>query len=124
LIGRRLFVNYLAGTAFGPASTVMYQTVVAYLERAQQVALWLGLILLACGWFASANRSGTAVRGTVTGGLERVGAALPDHMPVARWADNIGWLRDAIAGLGLVVLLLLVVLQVLVGADPTSRSAE
>jgi hypothetical protein len=45
-------------------------------------------------------------------------------MPVARWADNIGWLRDAITGLGLVVLLLLVVLQVLVGADPMSRSAE
>ena len=42
-IGRQLFVNELAGTVFGPASGVFYDTLLAYLQRGQQVLLWLGL---------------------------------------------------------------------------------
>src|SRR4051812_47342749 len=34
-IGRQLFVDQLAGTAFGPASRVFYETLLAYLERGQ-----------------------------------------------------------------------------------------
>ena len=61
-VGQQLFVNELAGTAFGPASRVFYDTLLAYLERGQEVVLWLGLILVVAGWFAGANKYGTAVR--------------------------------------------------------------
>jgi hypothetical protein len=142
-VGRQLFVNQLAGTVFGPASTVFYDRLLSYLERGQQVLLWLGLILVAVGWFAGRNRTGTAARVTVAGGLETVGSALSDS-PVAgvwRWvAANARWLRVVIGVLGVVVLLwgndvslsrlfwsvvlvgvLLAVVQVLVGAGGESN---
>ena len=137
-VGRQLFIDALAGTTFGPASRVFYDTLLAYLDRGQQVFLWLGLILVVIGWFAGSNRYGTAVRAAVTGGLEGIGGALADS-PVGgagRWvAANAGWLRVAVGLLGVVVLLwgndvslsrlfwslalvvgLLAVVQVLVGA--------
>ena len=137
-VGRQLFVNQLAGTVFGPASTVFYDRLLSYLQRGQQVLLWLGLILVVVGWFAGRNRSGAAARAIVTGGLETVGSALADG-PVAnagRWvAANARWLRVVVGALGVVVLLwgndvslsrlvwsvllvgvLLAVVQVLIGA--------
>jgi hypothetical protein len=137
-VGRQLFIDQLAGTDFGPASRIFYDTLLTYLERGQRVFLWLGLILVVVGWFAGANRSGAAVRTAVTNGLEGVGAALADT-PVGgagRWtAANAGWLRTIAAVLGVVVLLwgndlspsrlvwslalvllLLVLIQVLIGA--------
>ena len=107
-IGRQLFINELAGTVFGPASSVFYDTLLAYLERGWQVFLWLGVILVVVGWFAGSNASGTAVRTAVSRGLETGGAALANG-PVGgpgRWvAANARWLRIAIGLLGAVVLL-------------------
>ncbi len=89
-IGQQLFVNQLAGTAFGPASRVFFETLLAYLERGQEVVLWLGLILVVAGLFAGANRYGTAVRRTLSGGLEKIGIKLGGHRdrrhgPAAGW---------------------------------------
>jgi hypothetical protein len=143
--GRQLFVNQLAGTVFGPASTVFYDRLLSYLQRGQQVLLWLGLILVVVGWFAGRNRTGVATRAAVTGGLETVGSALADG-PVAgagRWvAANARWLRIVIGVLGVVVLLwgndvslsrlvwsvllvgvLLAVVQVLLGAGGSKRTS-
>jgi hypothetical protein len=137
-VGRQLFIDQLAGSVFGPASPVFYDTLLAYLQRGGQVLLWLGLILVVAGWFTGSNAAGTAVRSTIAGGLETVGAALADG-PVGgagRWvAANARWLRVVIGALGAVVLLwgndlsvsrllwslalvvvLLAVVQVLVGA--------
>src|SRR3954452_22531309 len=137
-VGRQLFVNQLAGTEFGPASTVFYDRLLSYLQRGQQVLLWLGLFLVVVGWFAGRNRTGAAARAAVAGGLESVGSALADT-PVAgagRWvASNARWLRVVAGVLGVVVLLwgndvslsrlfwsvvlvgvLLAVIQVLIGA--------
>ena len=145
-VGRQLFIDELAGTMFGPASTVFYDTLLAYLERGRQVFLWLGLILVVAGWFAGPNRYGTAVRTTLAGGLEAVGAALAGG-PVGgagRWvAANARWLRVAVGLLGVVVLLwgndvslsrlfwslvlvlvLLAVVQVLVGAGIHTGAAD
>src|SRR4029453_10610555 len=142
-IGRQLFVNQLAGTVFGPASTVFYDTLLSYLQRGQQVLLWLGLILVVVGWFGGRSTPGAAARATVAGGLETVGSALADT-PVAgtgRWvAANARWLRVVVGVLGVVVLLwandvplyrlfwsvvrvgvLLAVVQVLVGAADGSH---
>lgn len=148
-IGQQLFVNELAGTPFGPASEVFYDTLLTYLTRGQQVVLWLGLVLVVAGWFASSNRYGAAVRTSVAGGLEALGANLADT-PIGsagRWAaDQVGWLRMVVIALGGVVLLwsnqatlerfwwslalvlvLLACLQVLVGAGrgvPVRVAAE
>ena len=51
-IGRQLFVNHLEGTVFGPASRVFYDTLLAYLERGQDVLLGVGLVLVVAGCFA------------------------------------------------------------------------
>ncbi|WP_329477591.1 hypothetical protein OG555_36570 [Kribbella sp. NBC_01484] len=140
-VGRQLFIDALAGTTFGPASRVFYDQLLSYLDRGRQVFFWLGLSLVVIGWFAGSNRYGTAVRGSVNGGLEGIGGALADS-PVGgagRWvAANVRWLRVVVALLGVVVLLwgnnislsrlfwslalvvgLLAVLQVLVGAGRT-----
>jgi hypothetical protein len=143
-VGGQLFVNQLAGTVFGPASRVFFDTLVAYLVRGKDVVLWLGIILVLAAWFAGANRYGRTVRTSVSDGLESVGEKLPDGRTGAagRWAaGNAGWLRVAIVALGAVVLLwgnaatterlwwslalvlvLLVLLQVLVGSG--SRRTE
>ena len=140
-VGQQLFVNHLAGTAFGPASRVFYKTLLAYLERGQEVVLWLGLILVVAGLFAGANRYGTAIRTTLSGGLENIGTKIADTgldaiASTGRWvAANAVWLRVVVVALGAVVLLwgnnasmerlwwslalvlvLLAVLQVLIGA--------
>jgi len=137
-IGRQLFIDQLAGTVFGPASRVFYDTLGAYLERGWQVLGWLGLVLVVVGWFTGSNASGTAVRTTLSGGLESVGAQLADGPlgGAGRWvAANARWLRVAVGVGGVVVLLwgndvsvsrlgwsllfvvvLLAVVQVLVGA--------
>ena len=107
-VGRQLFINELAGTVFGPASSVFFDTLLAYLERGWKVFLWLGVILVVVGWFTGSNTSGTAVRSTLAGGLETVGARLADG-PIGgagRWvAANARWLRVAVGVLGAVVLL-------------------
>jgi hypothetical protein len=107
-VGRQLFINELAGTVFGPASSVFFDTLLTYLERGWQVFLWLGVILVVVGWFTGSNASGTAVRTTLSGGLQTAGARLADG-PVGgagRWvAPNARWLRVAVGVLGAVVLL-------------------
>jgi hypothetical protein len=145
-VGRQLFIDKLAGSTFGPASSVFYDTLLAYLERGWKVLLWLGLILVVAGWFTGSNAAGTAVRSAVSGGLQTVGAALAGG-PVGgagRWvAANARWLRVVIGVLGAVVLLwgndvslsrlvwslllvilLLAVLQVLVGAGRSGASTR
>jgi hypothetical protein len=144
-VGRQLFIDKLAGSDFGPASAVFYDTLLSYLERGWKVLLWLGLILVVAGWFTGSNRSGTAVRSTVSGGLQSVGAAVADG-PVGgagRWvAANARWLRVVIGVLGVVILLwgndlsptrllwslvlvvvLLAVLEVLIGAGRRSGAS-
>lgn len=145
-VGRQLFVNELAGTVFGRASSVFYTTMLAYLDRGQEVVLWLGVILVAAGWFAGANAPGTAVRRTVTGALESAGAALPAEQlasPATWVAANVTWLRYVVFGIGVVVLAwgnnmnpdrllwtfilvvaLLAIIQVLVGAARRRMVAE
>jgi hypothetical protein len=107
-VGRQLFIDELAGTVFGPASSVFYDTLLAYLQRGRQVLFWLGLTLVVAGWFAGSNASGAAVRTTLSGGLQTAGAALADGPlgGAGRWvAANARWLRVAVGLLGAVVLL-------------------
>ena len=146
-VGRQLFVNQLAGTVFGPASAVFFDQLLSYLQRGQQVLLWVGVVLVLVGWFARSTGTGAAARGAVSGGLATLGSALSNG-PVAgagQWvAANARWLRVAIGVVGVVVLLwgndvsmsrlfwslvfvgvMLAVVEILKGAArATSRSRE
>ena len=107
-VGRQAFINQLSGTVFGPASSVFYDTLLTYLVRTRKVLLWVGIILVAVGWYAGAHSSGTAVRRTVAGSLENAGAALayPPVRPVGVWVGaNARWLRPVVGVLGFVVLI-------------------
>ncbi|GGU34294.1 hypothetical protein GCM10007979_36780 [Nocardioides albus] len=145
-VGEQLFVNQLAGTTFGPASKVFYQTLLVYLERGQDAVLLLGLIIVVAGLFAGANRYGSAARGAIAGTLVNAGSSIPLSQANAagRWVDaNACWLRVAVVALGVVVLLwgnqvttgrvwwslalvlvLLACLQVLIGAGRTDKRAD
>jgi hypothetical protein len=129
---------------------VFYDTLLTYLERGWKVLLWLGVILVVTGWFTGSNAFGTAVRSTVSGGLQAIGAATARGSadgPVGgagRWvAANARWLRVVIGLLGAVVLLwgndlsvsrllwslllvvvLLAVVQVLIGAGGRGAPAR
>ncbi|WUJ70190.1 hypothetical protein OG809_34485 [Kribbella soli] len=145
-VGRQLFIDALSGTTFGPASAVFYDTLLSYLERGRQVFFRLALAIIVIGWFTGPNKSGTAVRAAIRDGLEGIGAALSNG-PVGtagRWvAVNARWLRVAVGLLGAVVLLwgnnistgrlfwslalvalLLVVVQLLVGAGRASSASR
>jgi hypothetical protein len=144
-VGRQLFVNQLAGTVFGPASAAFFDQLSSYLQRGQQVFLWVGLTLVLVGWFARSTGSGRAVRTTVSGGLRTFGTALAIGPVVTAggWvAANARWLRVAIGVVGAVVLLwgndlsparllwslvlvgvTLAVVEVLVGAANSGRRA-
>jgi hypothetical protein len=145
-VGRQLFVNQLAGTVFGPASAVFFDQLLSYLQRGQQVLLWVGVILVLVGWFARSTGTGAAARSVVSGGLINLGSTLSSG-PVAgagQWvAANARWLRVAIGILGVVVLLwgndislsrlfwslafvavLLAVVEILKGAARTTTPAE
>ena len=108
-IGRQLWVNQLEGTVFGPASRVFYDTLLAYLERGQDVLLGVGLVLVVAGCFAGENKYGTAVRTTVASGLENIGARCRRRArsarPVAGWQPTGRGCASSAVALGLVVLL-------------------
>jgi len=107
-VGALSWINKLEGTVFGPASRVFYDTLLAYLERGQDVLLGVGLVLVLAGCFAGENKYGTAVRTTVASGLESIGSRAGGGQvrSTGRWvAANRAWLRVAAVILGLVVLL-------------------
>ena len=64
--GGTLFDNQLAGTPFGPASKVFYETMLAYLQRGQTGRALPGPLPGRRGLVRRSNRYGTAVRGGVT----------------------------------------------------------
>ncbi len=107
-IGRQLFIDDFAGTVLGPASAVFYDTLLGYLQRGWHVLLWLGVIVVLTGWFTGSSTAGQKTRAAVRDGLEKAGAAVPGQRVGAagRWVTaNAHWLRAAAGLLGAVVLL-------------------
>jgi hypothetical protein len=145
-VGRQLFINELSGTVFGPASSVFWDTLLAFLIRGWHMFCWLGLTLIVAGWYSGSNVTGAATRRTISGGLQTVGAALADSWVggIGHWvAANARWLRVVVGVLGAVILLwgndvsptrlfwsvfvvvvLLAVVQVLVGAGANVSASQ
>ena len=99
----------LAGTTFGPASRVFYETLLSYLERGQEVVLWLGLIVVVAGLFAGAEqvRHGRPHAACPAAWRASAPASAGARSTAAgRWVEtNVAWLRVAVVALGVVVLL-------------------
>lgn len=107
-IGQQLFVNELAGTTFGPASRVFYNTLLVYLDQGKDVMLRLGLVVLVAGLLAGATRWGNSVRSSVAGVLEDAGSQVSVERITGAGAwvrANAAWLRLVAVALGFVVLL-------------------
>lgn len=75
--GEAVFVNQLANTAFGSASTAFWATMFAYLMMGIQALLAFGAIVIAAGWFAGRTSSATLLRGHVVRGLGQLHDRLP-----------------------------------------------
>lgn len=106
--GQEVFVNELAGTPFGPAAQVFWDTLFAYLLMGIQAVLWLGIAVIVAGWFGGRTKWARQLRGHVVRGLDEVGdritaleplrQAVGPHLVIARWV---------VYGLVVVLLLLL-----------------
>jgi hypothetical protein len=140
--GRGIFVEELSGTVFSRASSVFFDTLVAYLRRGQQVMAGLGLTLMVVGWSAGSSTAAGSVRRAVTKSLEGLGGALDGggthrvsgwvvrHLREVRiaiglvafavltWGNNLSLAR--LVWSLVVVAVLLALVQVLVGASRTA----
>lgn len=71
------FVNQLDGTIFGPASTVFWSTMFAYLVLGIQAIAVFGVIVIVAGWFGGTTTSATGLRTRVKAGLADINSRLP-----------------------------------------------
>jgi len=76
VVGEGSFINQLAGTPFGPAAQVFWDTLLEYLVIGIQGVLVLGIVLILAGWFGGLTKSAAFVRGQVTKGLGELSARM------------------------------------------------
>lgn len=113
-IGDTEFTNQLAGTPFGPASQVFWDTLLEYLILGVQAVLALGVVLILAGWFGGRTALARRLRGPVVRGLDEIGDRVPGAQPFRRWlASYAMWVRWGIYA---------VVLLILLASDVLSRS--
>lgn len=103
--GRSVFTNELAGTPWGPASTVFWDTLLQYLIAGVQAIVALGIVLVVAGWFGGRTALATRLRGHVTTGLAELGGRLSDGRPGTIPRSALGYTRWVIYALGVLVLL-------------------
>ena len=108
-IGENVFVDQLAGTPFGPASSMFYTTLVAYLSNSVWSLLLVGIGMIIVGFYL--GRTGAARQLRV--GTKRATESLASNFPtgpllsVGVWLQKHGrWVRGVIAGLLFVAVLL------------------
>lgn len=95
--GETFFVNQLAGTVFGAASAIFWNTLFNYLVTGLQAMLLFGVVVAVAGWFAGRSRPATKVRGHVVAGLTEIGAAVPDNAFSTFLQDRASTVRWVIA---------------------------
>ena len=134
-------VDQLAGTVFGGASGIFWDTMFNYLVAGLQGLLIFGVVVAIAGWFAGRSRPAKNVRAHMVAGLTELGSNLPENGLSAflrERADNVRWAITAVMVLILVVgdvmsltrmiwVLLLAgglftLLQVLIGSKQTSAA--
>lgn len=77
-IGQTTFTDQLAGTPWGVASGVFWDTLLQYLIAGTQAVVALGVVLIVAGWFGGRTRLAALLRRPVVDGLAELrGRAFP-----------------------------------------------
>ena len=140
-VGKTFFVDQLAGTVFGGASGVFWDTLLNYLMTGLQGLMIFGVVVAIAGWFAGSSRPAKNVRAHMVAGLTDLGSNLPENglsTFLRERADTVRWVITAVTVFILVVgsvmslthmiwVLLLAgglftLLQVLIGSKQTSAA--
>ena len=105
-VGKTFFVDQLAGTVFGGASGVFWDTLLNYLMTGLQGLMIFGVVVAIAGWFAGSSRPARNVRSHVVAGLTEIGSSLPENglsTFLAARADTVRWVITAVTVFILVV---------------------
>ena len=101
-LGETFFVDQLAGTVFGGASGIFWNTLLNYLIIGLQSLLIFGV----AGWFAGRSRPAVKLRAHLVAGLTEIGSSLPANGLSAflrARADAVRWIITAVLVFALVV---------------------
>jgi hypothetical protein len=79
--GLATFENELAGTPWGPAASIFWDTLLAYLIAGVQALVAVGLVVIVAGWFGGRTGPAVRIRAQVTKGLAEIGGRLSDGRP-------------------------------------------
>ncbi len=104
--GKTFFVDQLAGTVFGGASGIFWDTLLNYLMTGLQGLMIFGVVVAIAGWFAGSSRPARNVRSHVVAGLTEIGSSLPENglsTFLAARADTVRWVVTAVTVFILVV---------------------
>ena len=105
-VGQTFFVDQLAGTVFGGASGIFWDTMFNYLVAGLQGLFIFGAVVAVAGWFAGRSRPAKNVRSHVVAGLNELGSSLPENGLSAflrARADSVRWVITAVVVFILVV---------------------
>ena len=105
-VGETFFVDQLAGTVFGGASGIFWDTMFNYLVAGLQGLLIFGVVVAVAGWFAGRSRPAKNVRAHMVAGLTELGSNLPENglsTFLRERADTVRWVITAVMVLILVV---------------------
>ncbi len=105
-LGETFFVDQLAGTVFGGASGIFWNTLLNYLIIGLQSLLIFGVVVAVAGWFAGRSRPAVKLRAHLVAGLTEIGSSLPANGLSAflrERADAVRWIITAVLVFALVV---------------------
>ena len=105
-LGETFFVDQLAGTVFGGASGIFWNTLLNYLIIGLQSLLIFGVVVAVAGWFAGRSRPAVKLRAHLFAGLTEIGSSLPANGLSAflrARADAVRWIITAVLVFALVV---------------------
>lgn len=105
-LGETFFVDQLAGTVFGGASGIFWNTLLNYLIIGLQSLLIFGVVVAVAGWFAGGSRPAVKLRAHLVAGLTEIGSSLPANGLSAflrARADAVRWIITAVLVFALVV---------------------
>ena len=104
-IGQTTFTNQLAGTPWGPATDVFWNTLLEYLIAGTQAIIALGIVLVIAGWFGGRTRLAQRLRGPLASGLRELRGRLFDGGAGPLPASATTYLMWAAYALGVLILL-------------------
>ena len=105
-IGQTTFTNQLAGTPWGPATDIFWNTLLEYLIAGTQAIVALGVVLIVAGWFGGRTRLAQRLRTPLASGLGELRGRLFDGgsgpLPVSS-LEYASWAAYALGALILLV---------------------